>query len=475
MIELFTATSKIQAKHAKDVQFSRLGVGFEKLDRNAFDPEKAYDKVASLGAKWVRIQSGWQRTETAPGVYDFAWLDDVVDNLLSRGLWPWICLCYGNPLYSEAAKVVFGSVGIVPMYTEEERTAWKKYVIALTKHFHGRVHYYEIWNEPDNGHCWRRGVNGTEFGRFTAMTAEHIRVGDPNAKVIGGAIMSLGHMDFIEEALRAGMADAIDAITFHSYNARQTFESELRYNVSRLRALCEKYNPKIEIIQGEGGVQSRGDGCGALRGQAFTQRRQAKMLLRQQISFLKHRVTFSSYFSAMDMMEALNGKNGDVTSYKDFGYFGVIGAEFDEMGRSSGEYKPKESYYALQNLCSVFAEEWELTEALPALPVPGYSPRIAGDEPPVEKLELVGFQKPNGSSALAYWKLCAPLTTDFDGSMSFEAEGNPEKAGFADLLTGKLYKIPQANIQQLEGNKYRIVNIPLEDYPILLTFGDFCT
>ena len=115
MIELFTATSKIQAKHAKDVQFSRLGVGFEKLDRNAFDPEKAYDKVASLGAKWVRIQSGWQRTETAPGVYDFAWLDDVVDNLLSRGLWPWICLCYGNPLYSEAAKVVFGSVGIVPM------------------------------------------------------------------------------------------------------------------------------------------------------------------------------------------------------------------------------------------------------------------------------------------------------------------------------------------------------------------------
>lgn len=475
MIELYTPISRIQPKTALEVHTSRLGVGFEKLDRQAFDPEKAYDKVASIGAKWVRIQSGWQRTETVPGIYDFSWLDRVVDNLRARGMWPWICLCYGNPLYSEAAKEIFGSVGVVPMYTAEEQTAWKNYVVALTKHFQGRVHYYEIWNEPDNGHCWRRGVNGTEFGHFTAETAKHIRQGDPDAKIIGGAIMSLGHMDFIEEALQAGMAQAVNAISFHSYNARQTFESELKSNVERLKSLCQTYNPKLEIVQGEGGVQSRGDGCGALRGQAFNQRRQAKMLLRQQISFLKHHVVFSSYFSAMDMMEALNGRNGDVSSYKDYGYFGVIGAEFDEMGRSSGEYKPKESYYALQNLCSVFAEEWELTDRLPAVPSPTYSPRIAGEELPLSSMDYVGFRKPDGSSALAYWALTAPLTTEYDGSMSFVTEEKPENVGFADLLTGKLYRVPETNIQKTEDGKYRILNIPMADHPFLLTFGDFCT
>ena len=89
---------KIAPKSALEVKSSQLGIGFEKLDRNVFDPEKAYDKVAALGVKWVRLQSGWQRTEREKGIYDFAWLDDIVDNLIRRGMVPWICLCYGNDL-----------------------------------------------------------------------------------------------------------------------------------------------------------------------------------------------------------------------------------------------------------------------------------------------------------------------------------------------------------------------------------------
>ena len=61
-----------------------------------FDPEKAYDKVAAIGVKWVRIQSGWARTEKEKGVYDFRWLDSIVDNLLARGLKPRMCLCCGD-------------------------------------------------------------------------------------------------------------------------------------------------------------------------------------------------------------------------------------------------------------------------------------------------------------------------------------------------------------------------------------------
>ena len=70
----------------------RIGIGFEKLDRGAFQPEKTYDKVAALGVHWVRIQSGWARTEKEKGVYDFAWLDEIVDNIRSRG-WNLGCVC----------------------------------------------------------------------------------------------------------------------------------------------------------------------------------------------------------------------------------------------------------------------------------------------------------------------------------------------------------------------------------------------
>ena len=119
-------TGSVAPIHSSQIEHSRIGLGFEKLDRNVFDPEKAYDKVAELGVKWIRIQSGWARTETVPGRFDFAWVDSIVDNLLRRGLQPWVCLCYGNGLYDAEAAKVFGAVGCPPVKTEEQKKAWAR-------------------------------------------------------------------------------------------------------------------------------------------------------------------------------------------------------------------------------------------------------------------------------------------------------------------------------------------------------------
>lgn len=71
-MDRLTKIGSVKPVHSTQVKESTLGLGFEKLDRAVFDPEKAYDKVAALGVKWIRIQSGWARTEKKPGVYDFA-------------------------------------------------------------------------------------------------------------------------------------------------------------------------------------------------------------------------------------------------------------------------------------------------------------------------------------------------------------------------------------------------------------------
>ena len=77
-MERLKKTGKITLRNSKDIKESRLGLGMEKLDRDAFDPEQIYDKVAALGVKWIRLQSGWKKTETEEGVYDFTWLDRQV-------------------------------------------------------------------------------------------------------------------------------------------------------------------------------------------------------------------------------------------------------------------------------------------------------------------------------------------------------------------------------------------------------------
>ena len=130
-MERLKKVGQIRPACAKEIGISRLGVGFEKLDRKAFDPRSAYDQVAELGVHYVRLQSGWQRTEREKGVYDFSWLDEIVDNIIARGQEPWIDLCYGNDLYNESARKYYGAVGCAPVSSEEEKQAWERYVEAV--------------------------------------------------------------------------------------------------------------------------------------------------------------------------------------------------------------------------------------------------------------------------------------------------------------------------------------------------------
>ena len=62
-MEQLNPVGKIRIKAASEIRTCPIGIGFEKLDRNVFSPDKAYDKVAGVGVKWARIQSGWARCE----------------------------------------------------------------------------------------------------------------------------------------------------------------------------------------------------------------------------------------------------------------------------------------------------------------------------------------------------------------------------------------------------------------------------
>lgn len=468
-MERLKLIGKVKPKHSSEVKSSKLGIGFEKLDRNVFDPEKAYDKVAETGVKWIRLQSGWARTEKEKGIYDFSWLDSVVDNLLKRGLVPWICLCYGNSLYDEEAAKVFGAVGCPPIHTDEQKTAWKNYVEALVEHFRGRITYYEVWNEPDGPWCWKHGVNAKELGEFTLETAKHIKATEPSCKVVGGVIC-LRNLYYINTALATGMWKYIDAISFHEYTP---FDEYVPERVESLRALAHLYNPNIEIIQGESGSQSRSDGAGALKGGAWTEKKQAKQLLRHAIMDIISDVKFTSYFSCMDMIEALNGTVGDVSSYLDYGYFGILRAEFDENGFSSGEYTPKISYTALQTISSMLSDDYKIVEMPILFTQQNYSPRTFSLEPSRSDFITAGFEKPNGSHAFVYWYKADLMTTDYEGTVSMQVCGLGSDIKLVDMLDGSIYELRDDMIEDLGDGCYRINQLPTKDYPMALIFGDF--
>lgn len=461
---------------SQEITTSRLGLGFEKLDRAVFDPNMAYDKVAAAGAKLARLQSGWARTEKSEGVYDFAWLDEIVDNFLSRGIEPWICLCYGNPVYTEAAKGSFGAVGYVPTSTEREMSAWISYVKATVEHYKDRVKYFEIWNEPDCFYAWhhtdgepktreQRLENGKEYGKFAIATSVAIKEVFPEAKIIG---ICHGHVDNLEWAnvvLLTGLYQYIDYASFHCYTHD---EIKRRDRTKRFKNLVESYNPKIKLIQGETGAPSRSDGWGAMMSYAWTPEKQMKALLRGLIIDLAAGVEFTSYFSTMDMIEAHVGKRDNKASYLDYGYFGILSCEFDENGIASGECYEKPSYYAFAALTSLLHGN-SAPENIAYNRLCLESKRVNGEDCSDSSVIIEGFRLEGGRRALIYWNAVDLITSTYEGTISFEIYGKIDTVRLVDLRDGGIYEIPESMLERFYGG-VRLKNLPITDCPLAVLY-----
>ena len=467
-MERLIEIGKIKAYKSNEIKQSRFGIGLEKLDRNLYDPSKTYDFLQDLGMKYVRLQSGWARTERKEGEYDFAWLDEIVDNLLSRGIQPWLCMCYGNGLYSADANKYFGAVGVPPIFTERERTAWANYCVATATHFKGRIKMYEVWNEPDGVWCWKHGVNGEEYGEFVINTSKAIKSVDESAQILGGSMASRFHLEWLKDALKVGMADYIDAYTFHYYavDCAQLAEEE-----RMLRLILKNTGKDIPLIQGEAGSPSA-MGAGAMGKGMWSEDKQAKLLLRRHLYDLQSSVAFFSHFTTVDSVEALTGEVKDKNSYLDYGHFGVLSAQFDENGVSVGEYRPKKSYYALQTLSSLLfnAEKSEF----PIMEYNSeYNYKTLGMSERSKNTISCAFKKANGSSAFCYYKPTDIMTETYNGVISLIADAPNMQIRLVDLMDGKVYQLPEEMLVDAGNGIVKLMLLPLRDYPLMLTFGDF--
>ena len=173
----------------------------------------------------------------------------------------------------------------------------------------------------------------------------------------------------------------------------------------------------------------------------------------------------------MDMIEALNGDVNNKASYLDYAYFGILRAEFDDDGKSTGEYSQKPSYYVLQNICSVFAEDWKVC-VQPAIIRSGYSDKVYEITP--ERCDLVtgSFERENGR-AFAYWKPTNIMTTSYESVISMQIYSEYDNINVVDVMDGSIYEIPKEMIEDKGDGVYEIRNLPVKDTPLILTFGEF--
>lgn len=205
------------------------------------------DMIQKAGFKRIRMDFFWNKCETKKGIYDFSEYDKLYANLKSRGLKPIFELDFGNSLYGEPWSVK----------KPNTRKAFANFAANAVEHFKNEDIIWEIWNEPNISKFWYPTPNATEYTLLVKETSTAIRKKNPNAVIVGPALSEIKY-NYLEDCMKNGLLNYIDAITVHPY--RPTSPETLEQDIIRLKALIEKYNKEkknIQILSGEWGYPSK--------------------------------------------------------------------------------------------------------------------------------------------------------------------------------------------------------------------------
>lgn len=351
-------------------------VGCETLDRDYADFDKFYQYMGETGVGYARLQSGWAKCEPKKkGKYDFAWLDHHVDGLISQGIHPWLCLCYGNPLYTDGGHDLNARLFADGPIMD----GWLKYVKAVVTRYKGKVTMYEVWNEPDgardaNGK-WVAGKNWADYALLFARTAKAIKEADPDAKIAAFGAFSIRTEYFksgMERIAELGAADLVDYVTYHAYWAHP---ERIIPDVKRINDEIHAVNPNTVLLQGESGCPSRLDYGHAMCFKEWTEYSQVKWDLRHCLMNFSLGIP-SSVFTMVDL------------NYKwMIQSFGLICTNLN----SEPQYK-RPKFYGIQHLTSTITADCAPCDAF----------RLGGSSIH-EDITLIGVKKDDKAIGFLIW------------------------------------------------------------------------
>lgn len=223
-------------------------------------PEFHYELARRLGIRWARNHDAiqytwWTHVEAQPG--QWRWYDDQLEILLGNRL-ALLGEFLGVPPWASRDGAGAGS-GYGSHQPPRDLAEFGRYVYETVRHYKGRIHAWEIWNEPHYRGFW----DGTpeEYAALAAVAWREAKRADPECLVVGGGGIALdsGSLAWAEQAIAAGVLDHCDRFSFHyGYAgvplpaARRRFEAAL----ARLRSIMAQHGDEKPLWNTETAVVS---------------------------------------------------------------------------------------------------------------------------------------------------------------------------------------------------------------------------
>jgi hypothetical protein len=435
---------KIAPRAARNITSKWWSIGGETLDRDFASYQDYQRYLGPLGAKGIRLQTGWAKCERQPGVYEWAWLDAIVDDASRQGLRPWLELSYGNRIYPGGGDTGLG--GGFPS-SAHALAAWDRWVRALVGRYQDRVREWEVWNEPDLNSAGTAPASA--YVDLYIRTAAIIRELQPQSRVWA---LALAHrVEYADEFL-AGMKakrqlGLIDTITFHGYPRNPDDTS----TVDRLRAIAAKHGAEVELRQGETGAPSQYQENFALAKIPWTETTQAKWDLRRLLAHRAKDVPMNLFtISDMHYTQASSQPNAD--GQLRMNYKGLLGTNPD---KSIAQVKA--AYYGAQTIFAVFDDTLKR--------IPDFACSTAA----ARRMACSGYRNDAGGLLAALWFSDAPpvdanAVTATTVTLSTAKFTEPV---LVDVRTSTVYALPRNQWKQDErGATFR--DLPVYDSPVLI-------
>lgn len=195
-------------------------------------------RPAAAGARWTKTWwLNWSESEPQPGVWRFSH-DGLVDTWTSAGL-NILGVLGGIPEREQLRPADALPWG---WYPARDDAKLKDYARRVVEHYRGRIHAWEIMNEPNFSiHTGSKDQSSAQaYAKMWRAMAEGIRAADPGATIVTGSITLVNQpAEWLREVAAAdpGLLELCDAVSYHNYTDNP--ESIARYT-GRLRAELER-------------------------------------------------------------------------------------------------------------------------------------------------------------------------------------------------------------------------------------------
>jgi len=169
------------------------------------------EALSQLGVGWVREDFQMHRLEPQRGEYDWLFHDNAVDELVSRGIQIIGVLNGPTPSWANGGQ---SDNSFYP----PDPTAFAEFASNVVARYKDRVHYWEVWNEPDNSTYWAPTPSPESYTKLLIQTSAAIKAADPSAKVLSAGVVTPDPgSGFLETIAKNGGWNALDIISIHPY------------------------------------------------------------------------------------------------------------------------------------------------------------------------------------------------------------------------------------------------------------------